>query len=411
MLVIAIEYALAAHLFGRPAAGWAALLTAVSPLQIYHAQDIRMYALLLVGQAGYLLFFARLFVARDGFSAHRRDWFGLVACGVLAMYSHNLAIFALVIPSLYLLFRRDWRGLVRLAAAQLLIGLLALPWLVLIPGQIAKVQKAWSLPVPGLVEVLQAVVMFTASLPLPFVLLAAVTIISLQVFVMLAIETWRLRRSDKGLLLVLIALLFPPAALFAASYIMRPIFIPRGFLIASLAYFALAGLVIARAWSRGVGPVIFGAFVLAAVLSLPSFYSYNEFPRSPYRAAMQATVAQAVPGALIVHENKLSYFPARFYVPDANQVFIADAPGSPNDTFEPASQRAMQIFPQPDLASAVAAYDDIYYVFFRQTLDEYQAAGYDGHPDLDWLSSQFTLIEQHAYSDLQVYHYRRPGAD
>lgn len=407
LLVIAIQYALAAHLFGRAAAGWAALLTAVSPLQLYHAQDVRMYALLLAGQAGYLLFFARLFIPRAGFTPGRRDWFAFVGCGVLAMYSHNLAIFGLAIPSVYLLLRREWRALLRLSAAQLCIGLLALPWLVLIPGQIAKVQKAWSLPVPGFVEVLQAIVMFTASLPLPFFLLAAVTVISLQIFVMLAIETWRLRRAEPAVLLVVCAFLFPPAALFAASYLMRPIFIPRGFFIASLAYYALAGLVIARAWPRGVGPLILGAFLLAAALSLPSFYTYSAFPRSPYRAAMQAVRAQAEPGALLVHENKLSYFPARFYAPDLRQVFLADPPGSPNDTFEPASQAAMQIFPEPDLETAVAGHDVVYFIFFRQTQEEYRSAGYSEHPDLAWLSGSFTLVEQRAFNDLEVYQYRR----
>jgi hypothetical protein len=408
LLVIAINYALVAQIFGRAAAGWAALLTAISPLQMYHAQDVRMYALMLVGQSGYLLFFARLYFPRgDQPRGSRRDWLGLVLCGVLAMYSHNLAIFALVVPSLYLLLKRKWLSLLRLAAAQVGIGLLALPWLVLIPGQIAKVQKAWSLPVPGLIEVLQASVMFTASLPLPFLLLAVVTVLSLQIFVMLSIETWRLRRVEPDVLYLVCALLLPPVMLFVASYVMRPIFIPRGFLISSLAYYALAGVVIARAWGRGVGPIILSGFVLAAVLSLPSFYTYADFPRSPYRAAVASLRAEMQPGGLIIHENKLSYFPARFYAPDLHQVFVADAPASPNDTFEPASQRAMQIFPQSDLPAAVGTYTDIYFVLFHQTKQEYQAAGYAGHPDLIWLEERFTLLDQQAFRDLEIYHYRR----
>lgn len=407
LLVIAINYALVAHLFGRPAAGWAALLTAISPLQMYHAQDVRMYALLLVGQSGYLLFFARLYFVRSGQSAQRRDWLGLVLCGTLAMYSHNLAIFALVVPSLYLLLKWDWKALLRLALAQMCIGLLAFPWLVLISGQIAKVQKAWSLPVPGMIEVLQAIVLFTASLPLPFLLLALVTVLSLQIFVMLSLETGRVCRTEPDVLYLVCALLLPPTLLFVASYIMRPIFIPPGFLIASLAYYALAGVVIHRAWARGVGPVILGAFVLAAALSLPSFYTYADFPRSPYQSAMDALRVTLPPGGVLVHENKLSYFPAHFYAPELNQVFVSDAPGSPNDTFEPASQRAMQIFPQPDLSAAADGYQDVYFVVFQQTLEEYRAAGYAGHPDLAWLAEHFTLVYQQVFNDLEIYHYHR----
>jgi mannosyltransferase len=410
LAVIAIHYALVAHLFGRRAAGWAAFLTAISSLQIYHAQDVRMYALLLVWQAGYLYFFARIYFVRAGGTARRaqrRDWLGLVLCGTLAMYSHNLAIFALGIPSFYLLLKWDWKAILRLAAAQITIGILALPWLILIPGQIAKVQKAWTLPQPGIVEVLQAVILFTASLPLPYILLAIVAVLSLQIFVMLAIETWRLRRAEPELLYLLCALLLPPVMLFLASYLMRPIFIPRGFLISSLAYLGLAGVVIARTWARGVGRLILGAFVLAAALSLPTFYTYDDFPRSPYRTAMQVMRETLPDRAVIIHENKLSYFPAHFYAPELNQVFVADAPDSPNNTFELASQQAMQIFPQPDLVAAVGAYQEVYFVFFSQTVEEYRAVGYSEHPDLAWLGQHFQLVEQLAFNDLEIYHFRR----
>lgn len=404
--VIAIQYALVEHLFGRAAAGWAAFLTAISGLQIYHAQDVRMYALLLAGQSGYLYFFARSYFPRPAHPpASWQNWLGLVLCGTLAMYSHNLAIFALVIPSFYLLLKWDWRAILRLAAAQLVIGLLALPWLVLIPGQIAKVQKAWTLPQPGIVEVLQAVIMFTASLPLPFLLLAIVAVLSLQILVMLGIETWRARKTDPQALFLVCALL-PPVMLFVASYLMRPIFIPRGFLISSLAYYGLAGLVIARAWKRGVGVLILGGFVLAAGLSLPSFYTYAEFPRSPYRSVV-AELSSVGSGAVIVHENKLSYFPARYYAPDLNQVFVADPPDSPNNTFEPASQAAMQIFPQASLEAATTGYADVYFVYFEQSVKEYTAAGFSQHPDLTWLDQHFRRVDSQAVGDLNIAHYQR----
>ncbi|MEN6408370.1 MAG: glycosyltransferase family 39 protein, partial [Anaerolineaceae bacterium] len=45
LMTIGLVYLFATELFGKNAALWAAALAAVSPLQIYHAQDVRMYAL------------------------------------------------------------------------------------------------------------------------------------------------------------------------------------------------------------------------------------------------------------------------------------------------------------------------------------------------------------------------------
>lgn len=407
LAIVALLYVLISRMFNRTAAGWAALLAAISPLQIYHAQDVRMYALLVLCQLGYLYFFIRLEIEHEEGKNHRGDWLGLILSGGLAMYSHNLAIFAIIVPDFYLLVKREWKKLARLIAAQMVIVLVALPWLLLIPGQIAKVQRAWTLPQPGLIEVLQAIIMFTASLPLPIILLGIIAVLSLQILVMVGLEAWRERHSAPGILFLACVLLLPPALLFVASYVMKPVFVTRGFLISSLAYYGLAGVVICQSWSRKVGMGIAGAFVLSAALSLPSFYTFDDFPRSPYREAVTYLQTVVSPGAQVVHENKLSYFSAHFYAPELPQVFVADPPGSANDTFEPESQEAMQIFPQPDLATAVGECSEVYYVFFSQTLAEYQAIGLEEHPGIRWLDDHYRQVGQTAFNDLLIYHYQR----
>ncbi len=492
LAAVFLFYRLVAAWFGRAAAGWAAFLAAVSPLLIYHGQDVRMYALLVVCQLGYLWFFTRIWqgntnrivpqhnlvgakhAGQDHFDWQRTkyacfalpgtnhsdnlsgilvmgkgearvfryfcmdrvltcvlrpyqnvrrtfkerifvtswplkfaDYAGLVICGAGAMYSHNVAIFGLVVPDLFLLIRREWKLLARLIAAQAMVGLLALPWLMLIPGQIAKVQQAWTLPRPGLVEVLQAVIMFTASLPLPVPLLALAMLFSLQIVVMLGLELWRDRGRQPGAGFWLILLLLPPGLMLVASFIMKPIFIPRAFLVSSLAFEALAGLVIARTWSRGVGKLLAGAFVLAALISLPSQYTYNTFPRSPYRQADAYLEKVALPGDRIIHETKLSYFSAHFYAPGLPQVFLADPPGSPNDTFTPGSQQAMGIFPQPDLATAVGDSRSVYFITFTQTLQEYKEMGLAESPNIRWLEDRFRPDGRVLFSDLEIDHYVR----
>jgi mannosyltransferase len=415
LLAIFLVYRLGEYWFGREAAAWAAGLAAISPLLIYHGQDVRMYALLVTAQLGYLWFFSRVWEQAKQDKPAAWNWVGLVLCGAAAMYSHNVAVFGLVVPNIFLLLQRKWALQLRLITAQLVIGVIAAPWLLLLPGQIAKVQKAWTLPTPGVVEVLQALVMFTANLPLPVPLLALALLLSLQIMVMLGLELRRMWRAvadtRPGIGLLLALFLVPPTLLFLASYVLKPVFIPRAFLVSSLALDLLGGVVIARTWSRGVGKLVALGFILAATISLPSHYTYNEFPRSPYRAAVTYLAGVVQPGERVIHETKLSYFSAAFYAPRLEQVFLADPPDSPNDTFEVGSQRAMKIYPQVDLAAATDSASTqvrgVYFVTFSQVARELAAAGVTENPNLHWLNDHYRLVERKVIQDLEIYHFER----
>lgn len=417
LVAVALLYFLVLAWFGRAAAGWAAVLAAISPLMIYHGQDVRMYALLITAQLAYLLFFTHIWLAESSGRAGAVLWVGLVLCGALAMYSHNVAVFALGIPNLFLLVRRQWKLLASVFAAQLVVGLLALPWLLQLPTQIAKVQQAWTLPRPGLLELVQVLVMFHASLPLPALLLIAALGLSLFCVIVLILELSRGRKAlggstgnaGTGMQFWLVALIFPPVILFVISYIMRPVFVPRTLLVSALSYNVLAGWVIARGWGRGAGKVLAVTFVLAALISLPSFYSFDAFPRSPYRAAAQS-LKQLPADAVVVHETKLSYFPMRFYAPDLPQVFLADDPGSPNDTFTLGSQRAMQIFPHLDMAAAVGTHTQVVFITFHQVFEEYRASGESQDPHLLWLDAHYHQTQHQAFNDLEVFTYQRYDA-
>ncbi|MDR3574764.1 MAG: glycosyltransferase family 39 protein [Anaerolineaceae bacterium] len=388
---------------------WAALLAAISPLQIYHAQDLRMYALLELGQLGYIWFFSQIWKNTKPVKKDWKNWLGLVFCGGLAMYSHNLAIFVLVVPNLYLIFKRSWRLLFRLIAAQLVIGLLALPWLLYLPGQISKIQGAFWTPRPGFVEVLQAIIMFTAALPLSGIVLIVAAVLSVEILFIVVMEAIKDRENKEALGFLACYALLPPILIFIISYVMRPVFVPRGFLVSSMAYYGIAGIIISKNWPKGVGVLTVATFGLAAVISLPSQYLLNTFPRSPYQQAMSYLETVIQPGEQIIHDDKLSYFPSRYYSPDLPQKFLADKPGSPNDTFAPGSQKAMDIFPQPDLAVAIADSQQFYFVVYTQTIQEYKAAGLADHPNLTWLRARYMLLGKKTFNDLEIYHFSRQG--
>ena len=136
------------------------------------------------------------------------------------------------------------------------------------------------------------------------------------------------------------------------------------------------------------------------------FYTFAEFPRSPFRELSDSLQNTIQAGEVIVHDNKLSYFPGHFYQPDLPQVFLPDDPGSSNDTYALQSQQAMQIFPAPNLETAVGNTDGVYFVVFSRAIEEYQAAGED-HPAIAWLEARFHQTGQTAFNDLLLLHYQR----
>jgi 4-amino-4-deoxy-L-arabinose transferase-like glycosyltransferase len=408
LCAVFLTYLWGKDLFGEKAGLWAAFLAAISPLQIYHAQDLRMYALLETAQVGYAFCFTRLYQleGEDKKSLPWKWWAGLILSGAAALYSHNLAGFVLIVPTLFLIFCRRWRLLAKLLVSQLFLGLLFLPWLVMLPGQIAKIQRAFWTPPPGLAEIIQAVILFHSNLPLPVWALWVVAILSVQIMVLAALETWRDQGVREKLGLLVSFTLLPPLILFGISYLMRPVFVPRGFLMCSLAYYLLVGRVVQRSWPK-LGAFLIGAFVLCSLLALPSQYFFNAFPRSPYREAVNYLESVYQPGDGIVHDNKLSYFPAHYYAPNLPQKFIKDQAGSFNDTLAFASQQAMGIYPDETIQTAAGSGSRVYFLVFKQTLVEYQQGGAGDHPALIWLRSQYPQEQKRDFNDLEVYVFSR----
>ncbi len=400
---LVVLYFLVRTLFDQRSAFWAAALAAISPLQIYHAQDIRMYAALAFFQLAHWGFFVR--ISRHGKTRQSLiNWIGFILLGVLAMYTHNLAVFGLCVPLIYLIVTGRWRDAGKVLLADFVIGLLAAPWLVMVPGQIAKIQTAFWTPRPGLVELVQAGILFVGTLPLPGTWLIIVAVLSLQAIMLVLFEGWK-ERSNEGVRLLAAITIIPPTLLFAASYLMRPVFVPRGFLVSSLTFLGLAGGVIGK--KRASGLVLLFLFGLTAGISLPYQISYQEFPRSPFREAANYLAEHISSGDAIVHDNKLSYFPMAFYRRDLPQEFLADAPGSHNDTLAYETQKSLGIFPREDLHEAVRGKDEVFFVVFTRTIVEYEALGEGAHPNLKWLNEQYKLASIENFGDLQIYHFSR----
>jgi mannosyltransferase len=403
LMCVVLIFLVVRRLAGEPAGFLAGLLAAISPLQIYHAQDLRMYALATCLVMAYFYFFLRLWQTEG--KPRFGDWIGVILCSAAALYAHNLAGFLLLFPYGFLFFRKAWKWIFKLGLAHLISLVLFLPWIVLLPGQVEKIQHAFWTPQPGLVEVFQAGLLGASNLPLPAKWLIPAAILSLGSVFLVTVETWRGRKKLGDSQLLLWCAILPGLILFMLSYLMRPLYVPRAFLAAYLGMDGLAGWAIWQGWKKGGGKLVLGLFVLASALTLPFQLSYASFPRSPYQASMRDLAIETQPGDTIIHDNKLSFFPAHYYAPTMDQKFLADAPGTANDTYAEKSQQAIGLIPIGDLPKAVEGSYRVIYIVFQQTLQEYSEQGLSKHPNLAWLDAhgQFEKVEK--WNDLQAYFY------
>jgi mannosyltransferase len=392
----------------NPIAGlWGAFFAAISPLQIYHAQDIRMYALLAFCGMAYLYFFFSTWNSVNKAKRGIWNWVGLIFFGLGTMYTHNLGIFWIICPIFFLVFKRDWKYLWKFFASIFLIGMLSLPWLVFLPGQMQKIQTAFWTPRPGLAEIVQAVILLTYGLPAQskiFFYIGAV--ISLEIFILVLIRSFEEMKSLPNILLLYVMTLIPPLLLFITSYITRPIFIIRGFIPAQLVFLGLAGTVTAIDWKKKVGILIAALVIINSIISLPMFYSFNQFPRSLFRDASEKLNQEIGKGYFVIHDNKLSYFPISYYLSSPDQVFLKDSPGSANDTFATKSQVAMGIYPVDSIESATAGKNKVIFLVFSEAIQEYETNN-QTHPIINWLKSNYLLTSQEKVGDLQLLYFEK----
>lgn len=400
--LVALIYLLGRELNGARAAAWAGFLAAVSPLLIYHAQELRMYTLLGVGLVGHV-YFALLARRLPAPRSRAWAWSASVGAGAVALYSHNLAVFSLLGLPVYFLVRRDWKSLLRLVLAGGAMIAIFAPWLIQVPAQVAKIQAAFWTPRPGILEVVQALVAFHSFLPLSGIWLSVAVGSAVLAAVLTGVVLIRLRPPGEaaGLLLTLVGV--PVVALFAASYVMRPVFVPRAMMLSLAAYLLLGGLAIASARPRVVGAGIAAAFVAAAAVGLPAQFAHDTFPRSPFADAARFLQQSRSEPEVVLHDTKLSFFPMHFYAPELNQEFLADEPGSHNDTLAPATQAALGLFPISEAAEAARGAQRVRYVIFQRALDEYAARDERRPPALAWLESAGELRTRTAFGDLWIY--------
>jgi mannosyltransferase len=421
---VVLAYLLGRRLFDRRVGLAVALLVGIAPFHVYYSQETRMYALLGFAALATTYFFVRAW-ADGGWG----NWLAFALFGALTLYAHNLGGMFLAGLDLWVLwdwFRPGgarWRNFRPLLFSHLLIIGLFAPWLVVVPSQLGKIQQAYWVEQPGLVKLIQTLLIFHFAYDnqsLPRWLLPPALFFSLLIPVMLAFEFIRRRRTSTsqpthpappqkgpvGYSLLLFLTITPILLTILASQI-QPVYIVRALLPSALVYYMLlAGVLIAGSVPVPVKWILLLPSGLIVAASLLNHYTYAEFPRPPFDEVAAFLRSHYQPADVIVHSNKLTFFPTHYYDRSLPQEFIADEPGSPSDTLAYPTQQALGLFATSDIESATSGRERVWFVVFRRESDEYQSAGYSDHPRQAWLEGYYTLVSVNSFGDLDIYEYQ-----
>lgn len=405
MLTVALLSCLVGRFFGRRTGLAVAILAAIHPFHVAYSQETRMYALL--GLTMVVAAWGLLRALETGTGRRSWKWWSVYAmAAALTMYTHNLGAFPLLALNLLAVLRRRWwRSLPALIAANLAAVVLYSPWLVgVLPGQLGFVSRGYWVETPGVAELLRAILLpaFTFYEPLPLWLLGLELFVCLLLLVVLVIELGRARARASGFLLLAY---LPVVGMFLISQ-WKPIYLERALLPSALFLLVAIGWLLSR--RRLARPLRLGmmALLLAVMAgSLVVHYSYREFPRPPFPSAITYLWQNIEPADVIVHTNKLTYLPMHYYDPALPGDFLADPPGSPQDTFSLPTQESLGIYATSTITEAVGGAERVWLVYFSRELKEVERAGVE-HPVLAWMEQHFEEEMRVAFADLEIVLYK-----
>jgi mannosyltransferase len=433
MLTVALLGRLANWCFDRRTGLAVGLLAATNPFHVAYSQEARMYALLgltAVAAVWGLLRALEEVGGREQEAGGRKQeaggrkqgaggrrwsrWSGLyTGAAALTLYTHNLGAFVLL--ALHLLFvarRRWWHRLAALILADLVALALFAPWLVgVLPGQVGFVGREYWLAPPGVEEVVRAVMLpvFTFYEPAPVWLLGLGLFTSTLLLILLALRTWR-TRSRAGWFLLLCWV--PVLSLMLVSR-WRPVYLERALLPSALFYLCAVGWLLVRG---GLPRLLrLGLAVLLAATtagSLGVHYTYARFPRPPFDRLNALLRSRVAPGEVVIHDNKLTFFPAHYYDPRLPQTFCPDLPGMGSDTLALPTQKALDLFATPISQTVAGGVEGVWYVAFDRTWGEHRALGYVDAPNRAWLRAHCRQEgEVRTVADLEMYHFVDCGGE
>jgi len=404
--LLILLWILVQELFGLKQAVIAGFLFSLAPFQVQYGQEARMYGLLSLW-----LVFSTLCVWRGMQGGRKYYWVAFGIFAALAMYSHVLAVFYLIPLGLSpLLFRK--LKLFRSALLSALIAIvLYLPWGLQLPAQAAKVERAYWIAKPTLLDLVQTIISFISGLPIHPNWLSVILFCATLVVVLASVQTYRAVRerdpyAEKALWLIYLSG-SPVLLLYLVSQI-RPLFIVRGLVPSGVIFLLwLAWALTPRERRRVESYLMIGCLAIAFAIGFYSRETYRGFPYAPFESVNEYITSAIDEGGIVLHSNKITMLPAFYYDESIQHTYVADPTGAGSDTLALPTQEVLGLYAQLDARSAVGDAQQVFFVMFAREISDYEALGVNNHPHLSWLTENYRLDEITTWDDLSLYQFGR----
>jgi mannosyltransferase len=380
LVTIPLLYVLATQLYGRRVGLLSAAFGALSPFWIWHAQEARMYAfVVLFAVAATLGLVLGFEMGRTG------GWLLFAIATALGVYFHYFAFVVLAAQLVYMAFRAwrlERRRLLAALAALLAVAVLYAPW----AWMLARYYRGAGDPSLSAPDIYTPLLLLS-NFVLGYLNVAATSQViaawPLLLLVGLGAGVFGAHPSWRGMMLWTL-LAFPVALAFAVSLTWRPVISARYLIIVTPALYILMAVTVDRL-VRGRGRLI--AIGLACAVMLAGLAIERTSPYNPaaenYRQAAAYVHAHAEPGDIVGLDLAFNAYAYRYYADDSLPLYAIPSPPATAGVQSRLNEAAIDHY----VRSLAAGHKRLWMVYY---LDDEGAAAV--RPYLDYHSSGRTVI-------------------
>jgi mannosyltransferase len=395
---VAVLYLIGRDLFNEQVGLVSALIMTISPLQLFYAQEARMYTqlLLLTGFSSWALIHA--------LPRNNNRWWGLFILGAtLASYTAYFSFPVFLAMGLYVLLtdRRPER-IFRFGLSMLVVAGLYLPWLGIFFSQTRSVLDSYWIETPHLLTLLTSLSGFFVGVSLPAFWVAVS--LALTLFIIFAIlnnvrHALAQGSKDSRALIWLLFWLFVPLLGTYLISLVRPIFQLRTIITASLPLYLLVGWGLTRVPHKRLNFWLFLPTLAVMIISMFNFYFDPTYAKPPWREVAAYIRTHAQVDEVGVHPSDGSFLPFLAYDHNIEHVLL---PGDPEITRKNTPSQAIVIAvtaPQKDIDEAVQGHPRAWLVLGFDQAIEYQLT------QKEYFDRHYRLLDETQVGGIYVFRY------
>lgn len=390
-------YILGRECFDRKTGVLAALIMAIAPLQLFYAQEARMYSLLVLFSILSIWAYIRAQTLN-----RKRDWIIWVTMMALAIYTHTFAGLVLLALDLDALIRwyRKRQDIKPAMLGNIALGLALFPSLLLVIQKLEWLLPALWLKSPVPLHLILTLYAFMFGYTLPPVGITVGLFVLLLTLVFVFMSAWRQVRSSPspdgdGLFLMSLILALPPLVTFIASQ-WRPVYLDRLLLESSPALYILIAWGLVRSDRRRILRVSALIGLLLILWADVNYYVDPKYQKSPLREAIGYVAERNRANETVIHTSDSSFLAGMHYDPAGRHVLLYH----PADQWLiPALMEDLHVPYVMDMTRAISDHSSFWLVVALDHIEDEQRA------EKAIFDQNAIVTEEREVGDIYIFHY------